>query len=156
MHKPQVPLGSMLNIVLQRRHSGLDATETKTSSSLLAPMEVVLNLERLSQELAMGAFAAIFGPAPAATGPIVTNLTPDPICCSSAPLDEARKMPFTDKQVDEEEAHFANVIATFEQYGPYAVRTLVHAVPRVEFDSGAAAKREQPAQEGHPHPSPPR
>ena len=45
MHKPQVPLGSMLNIVLQRRHSGLDATETKTSSSPLAPMEVVLNVE---------------------------------------------------------------------------------------------------------------
>ena len=30
-------------------------------------------------------------------------------------------MPFTQEQIEEEQAHFANVIATFQQYAPYAV-----------------------------------
>lgn len=30
-------------------------------------------------------------------------------------------MPFSDAQIEEEQAHFANVIATFQQYAPYAV-----------------------------------
>ena len=36
------------------------------------------------------------------------------------------RMPFTDAQVEEEQAHFANVISTFQQYAPYAVRARVH------------------------------
>lgn len=31
-------------------------------------------------------------------------------------------MPLTQADIDEERTHFANVIATFQQYAPYAVR----------------------------------
>ncbi|KAI0705395.1 N2227-domain-containing protein [Earliella scabrosa] len=44
-------------------------------------------------------------------------------------------MPFTDAQIKEEQAHFANVISTFQQYAPYALnannrrRKDIHTLP---------------------------
>lgn len=32
------------------------------------------------------------------------------------------RMSFTDAQIEEEQRHFANVVSTFQQYAPYAVR----------------------------------
>lgn len=43
---------------------------------------------------------------------------------SAAHLQDRRgaKMPLSQADIEEERTHFANVIATFQQYAPYAVR----------------------------------
>ena len=58
-------------------------------------------------------------------------------------------MPIDEADIEEEQAHFAKVIATFQQYASYAVRTtLQHELHCVELPrltpSTHTAYREQP------------